>query len=227
MFNSIKDIDGEYGMNVVIENIKKRQSVRFFEQKPIPKKIIKIIIEAGNLAPSTGATKEVEEGEKKKNIIDYQPWRFVVVENPEFKQKLFQTIEPLRSNFYEGLKNTVPEMYEDAMKLSEVMDKHKDLVFYSAPIIIYVIGPSSNSIGCAMVCENIMLAAVSFGLGSCYVGFGAMVKSNDEVVKALELTKKERIYGPIVIGYPKINPTERQVSILKELRLKKKEPAIK
>ena len=91
-------------MNAVIDNIKKRYSVRLFEQKPIPKKIIKTIIEACNLAPSTGATKEVEEGEKKKNVIDYQPWRFVVVENLEFKQKLFQTIEPIRSNFYEGLK---------------------------------------------------------------------------------------------------------------------------
>ena len=214
-------------MNAVIKNIKKRHSVRLFEKKPVPKNIIKAIIEAGNVAPSTGATKGVEDGEKKKNIIDYQPWRFVVVENKEFKQKLFQTIEPIRSNFYEGLKKTVPEMYEQAIKLSEAMDEPKDLIFYSAPVIIYVIGPSSNSIGCAMVCENIMLAAVSLGLGSCYVGFGAMVKGNDEVVKTLDLSKKERIYGPIVIGYPKINPTQRQSRIMRELRSKKKEPTIK
>jgi len=214
-------------MNVVIDNIKKRHSVRLFEQKSIPKKIIKTIIEAGNLAPSTGATKEVEERGKKKCVIDYQPWRFVVVENQEFKQKLFQTIEPLRSNFYEGLKKTVPEMYEDAIKLSEAMDEPKDLVFYSAPVIIYVIAPSSNSMGCAMVCQNIMLAAVSFGLGSCYVGFGAMIKGNSEIVNVLELKKGERIYGPIVIGYPKVNPSERQATILSELRSKKKEPKIK
>ena len=213
--------------NLVIETIKKRQSVRLFELKPIPKNIINTIIEAGNLAPSTGDTKEVEEGGNKRKIIDYQPWRFVVVENPEFKQKLFQTIEPLRSNFYEGLKETVPEMYEQAMKLSEVMEEPKDLVFYSAPVIIYVIGSARNSIGCAMVCENIMLAAVSFGLGSCYVGFGALAKSNAHVVKALELTDDERIYGPIVLGYPKAKPSERQVSILAELRSKKKEPMIK
>ena len=214
-------------MNAVIENIKRRHSVRLFEQKPVPKDIIKTVIEAGNLAPSTGNTKEIEEGGKKKRIIDYQPWRFVVVEDPEFKQKLFQTIEPLRSRFYEGLKKTFPEWYEKGMKLSEAMDEPKDLIFYSAPVIIYVIGPSSNSIGCAMVCENIMLAAVSFGLGSCYVGFGAAVKGNDAIVKALNLRDKERIYGPIVIGYPKINPTERQSSIMKELRSKKKEPTIK
>lgn len=172
--------------NLVIETIKKRQSVRLFEQKPIPKNIINTIIEAGNLAPSTGDTKEVKEGGNKRKIIDYQPWRFVVVKDPEFKQKLFQTIEPLRSNFYEGLKKTMPEMYEQAMKLSEVMEEPKDLVFYSAPVIIYVIGSARNSIGCAMVCENIMLAAVSFGLGSCYVGFGALVKSNADLVKNLD-----------------------------------------
>ena len=213
--------------NLVIETIKKRQSVRLFEQKPIPKDIINMIIEAGNLAPSTGDTKEVKEGGKKRKIIDYQPWRFVVVKDPEFKLKLFQTIEPLRSNFYEGLKKTVPEMYEQAMKLSEVMEEPKDLVFYSAPVIIYVIGSARNSIGCAMVCENIMLAAVSFGLGSCYVGFGALVKSNADLVKTLELKDDERIYGPIVLGYPKVNPSEKQVSILAELRSNKKEPITK
>jgi nitroreductase len=214
-------------MNLVIENMRKRHSVRLFEQKAIPKNIIKTIIEAGNVAPSTGNMKVIEEEGQKKCVIDYQPWRFVVVEDPKLKLKLFQTIEPIRSNFYEGLKESVPEMFEQAMMLTEAMDEPKDLVFYSAPVIIYVIGPSSNSIGCAMVCENIMLAAVSFGLGSCYVGFGAMVKTNDEVVKTLELTKKERIYGPIVIGYPKANPNQKQAKILSELRSKKKEPAIK
>jgi nitroreductase len=214
-------------MNPVIETIKKRHSVRLFERKLIPKDIINAIIEAGNLAPSTGDTKEVEEEGKKKKIVDYQPWRFVVVEDSVFKQKLFQIIEPIRSNFVEGMKETMPEMYEQAIKLSEVMEEPKDLVFYSAPVILYVIGPAKNSIGCAMVCENIMLAAVSLGLGSCYVGFGSMVKGNADAVQALELKEGERIYGPIVLGYPKINPSERQASILAKLRSKKKEPIIK
>jgi len=214
-------------MNTVIETIKKRQSVRLYERKPIPKDIINTIIEAGNLAPSTGDEKLVEEGGKKTKITNYQPWRFVVVEDPEFKQKLFQTIEPIRSNFYESMKVTMPDMYERGMKLYEVMDEPKDLVFYSAPVIIYVIGPAKNSIGCAMVCENIMLAAVSLGLGSCYAGFGAMVTHNADVVQTLGLEEGERIYGPILLGYPKVNPSESQVSTLAELRPKKKEPRIK
>lgn len=85
--------------NQVIETIRKRQSVRLFEQKPVPKEILNTIIEAGNLAPSTGNEKVVEANGKKIKITNYQPWRFVVVvEDPEFRQKLFQTIEPIRAN---------------------------------------------------------------------------------------------------------------------------------
>ena len=150
-----------------------------------------------------------------------------MIESPEFKQKLFQTIEPIRENFYESMKETMPEMYERGMKLIEVMDEPKDLVFYSAPVIIYVIGPTKNNIGCAMVCENIMLAAVSLGLGTCYDGFGAMVTHNSGIVQTLGLKEGERIYGPILLGYPKVNPSERQVRTFAELRQKKKEPVIK
>jgi len=214
-------------MNLVIETIKKRKSVRLYEQKSIPKDIINTIIEAGNLAPSTGDEKLVEEEGKRRKITNYQPWRFVVVETKEFKQKLFQTIDPIRVNFYESMKNTMPEMYERGMKLYEVMEDPKDLIFYSAPVILYVIGPGKNAIGCAMVCENIMLAAVSLGLGSCYVGFGAMITHNADVVKILELKDGERIYGPIVLGYPKVDPSEIQVSTLAELRDEKREPTIK
>jgi nitroreductase len=214
-------------MNLVIETIKKRQSVRLYEQKPIPKDIINTLIEAGNLAPSTGEMKLVEEGGRKRKIVNYQPWRFVVIENPEFKQTLFQTIEPIRSKFYESMKETMPDMYERGMKLYEMMDEPKDLIFYSAPVVIYVIGSAQNSIGCAMACENIMLAAVSLGLGCCYVGFGAMVTQDPDVAKSLELKDGERIYGPVIFGYPKVNPSEKQVKIQAELRAKKKEPIIK
>jgi nitroreductase len=54
-----------------------------------------------------------------------------------------------------------------------------------------------------------MLAATSLGLGSCYVGFGSMVTGNTEVAQALEVTEKERIYGPILLGYPKDDPNVR------------------
>ena len=199
-------------MNPVIEAIKKRRSVRLYEPKPIPRDVINTIIKAGNLAPST---------------YPFQPWRFVVVEDPEFKQKLVQTIEPIRKKSVEGMKETLPDMYEKAMRLYEAMPEPKDLIYHSAPVIIFVIGPTGHAVSCALACENIMIAAVSLGLGSCYVGFGAMVNSNADVVQALELKDNERIYGPIVLGYPKVDPSAEVVSAVAAIRVKKKEPVIK
>ena len=201
--------------NSVIEAINNRWSTRSYEPKPIPKDIINKIIEAGNQAPFMS-----KKHAKPEDI--FQPWRFVVVEDPEFKQKLIQATEPIRSRFIESMKETMPEMYEQAMRLYEAMGEPKDMVYYSAPVIIFVIGPTGSDVSCALACENIMIAATSFGLGSCYVGFGAMVTGDADVVGALELTDDERIFGPIVLGYPKENS-----GALYSIRPKKKEATIK
>ena len=188
-------------VNPVIEAINKRRSVRGYEPKPVPRDVINTIIEAGNQAPSTMGMM--------KGVLRFQPWRFVVVEDPEFRLKLVQTALPIWRKIIEGTKEMDPEIYEKVMTLYETMPEPKDMIYHSAPAIIFVIGPAGNAVSCALACENIMLAAVSLGLGSCYVGFGAMVKGDADVVKALELTEDERIYGPILLGYPKDAPEKR------------------
>ena len=199
-------------MNSVLEAIKNRRSVRAYEPKPIPKEIINTIIEAGNQAPFTSMTRA-------------QPWRFVVV--LAFKQKLLQTTLPFWKNATGGMKKTAPELYKMAMSIYEAMDDPKDVIYYNAPVIIFVIGPANNAVSCALACENMMIAAQSLGLGSCYVGFGAMVKGNAEVVEALELKADEGIYGPILLGYSKTNPSEALATALKNIGPNKKDPVTK
>ena len=202
-------------MDSVIEAISNRRSVRSYEQKPVPKDILNKIIEAGNQAPFTSITRS-------------QPWRFVVVEDKEFKQVLFQTAFPFWKNATDGMKEQYPELYERATCLYNAMDKPKDVIYYNAPVIIFVIGPATGgAISCALACEYMMIAATSFGLGSCYTGFGAMVKGNPEVVKALELNENEQIYGPILIGYPKNTPTVAVSDALERICAIKKEPITK
>jgi nitroreductase len=199
--------------NPVIEAIHNRRSIRAYEPRLIPRDIINTIIEAGNQAPS--------QGREEKGEILFQPWRFVVVEDPEFRQKLVQTALPIWKKSTESMKETHPEIYEQVMTQYEAMAEPKDMVYYSAPVILFDIGPTEHAISCALACENIMLAAVSLGLGRCYVGFGSMVKGDPNVVQALELKDGERIYGPIVLGYP------RDEDVLAFVRQKKKEPMIK
>ncbi len=207
--------DREFTMNSVIEAINRRCSTRAYVQKSVPKDIINAIIEAGNQAPFTSITRS-------------QPWRFVVVQDPKFKQKLFQTSFPFWKNATAGMKEQYPELYEMATCLYNAMDEPKDVIYYNAPIIIFVIGPATGgAISCALACENMMIAASSFGLGSCYTGFGAMVKGNPEIVDALELNDNEQIYGPILIGYPENNPTTAVSDALGRICAIKKEPITK
>jgi nitroreductase len=201
-------------INPVIEAIGRRKSVRLYDHKPVPRDVIETIIEAGNHAPFMS--------EKR-----FQPWRFVVVEGPEFKQKLVQATFPIWKRFMDNVKENQPEIYEMGMSLYELMDEPKDMVYYSAPVIVFVIGPTRNATCCALACENIMIAATSLGLGSCYVGFGAMVTHDADVVEALELKDDERIYGPVLLGYPKAEPSEGVASVLASMAPKKKEPKIK
>lgn len=202
-------------MNSVIDAIKTRKSVRAYEKKPIPKNILNAIIDAGNQAPFTSMTRA-------------QPWRFAVVQDPEFKQKLLETAFPFWKNAIGGMKEKAPVLYEMAMSLYNVLDEPKDVIYYDAPAIVFVIGPAGGgAVSCALACENMMIAAQSFGLGSCYVGFGAMVKGNPEVVQALELKDDEAIYGPILLGYPLANPSEELSKALATLLPNKKDPVTK
>lgn len=176
-------------MNPVIDAIKKRRAVRAYDSKPIPREALQAIIEAGNEAPSA---------------MNSQPWRFVVVEDAEAKKKLLAAALPKAKMITEKVKDIDPERYEAIKKRYAELP---DPVYYSAPAIVFVIGRGMYSEhSCPLACENMMLAAYSLGLGSCWVGFGAMVTDDPAVRGLLELQEGESIFGPILLGYPKAHP---------------------
>jgi nitroreductase len=184
-------------MNLVIETIRKRRSIRAYDAKPVPRELVNTVIEAGNEAPSA---------------MNSQPWRFVVVEDPAAKRKLLGAALPQAKKITEQVKDVDPERYEMIKKRYAELP---DPVYYSAPTIIFVIGNGRYAAhSCPLACENMMLAAHSLGLGTCWVGFGAMVTEDAEVRKLLGLQEGDAIFGPILLGYPKTDP----------LRPLKKEP---
>jgi nitroreductase len=171
-------------MNPVLKTIAERRAVRSYEARSVPKDIINKIIEAANQAPSA---------------MNSQPWRFVVVEDRKFHKKLTEAAIPNSKKRLEPFKDINPERYQAIMKR---YDELEDPIYYSAPVIIFVIGSGQFAdLSCPLACENIMLAAYSLGLGSCWVLFGSLVTDNEEIKKKLELSGDEKIYGPIITGY--------------------------
>jgi nitroreductase len=83
----------------------------------------------------------------------------------------------------------------------------EDPVYYSAPAIVFVIGSGTYaSDSCPLACANLIFAAHSLGLGTCWVKLGSLITDNPQIVEALELKDGEALFGPILIGYPGDHP---------------------
>ena len=186
--------------NDVLDAIEKRRSVRSYKSDKIPGDLLNTIIEAGNQAPSG---------------MNSQPWRFVVVEDMVLHKKLLETAVPNAKKLLEPLKESNPERYQLIMKRYEELE---DPIYYSAPAIIFVIGAGTYAdLSCPLACQNMMLAAYSLGLGSCWVQFGSLVTGNEEIVTVLELKDEEKIFGPVLLGYPETDtePPEKKPPVIK------------
>jgi nitroreductase len=176
-------------MNPVLQAIAKRRSVRSYAPKPVPRDVIAKIIDAANQAPSA---------------MNSQPWRFVIVEDASFHKKLTLAAIPESKKALESLKDINPDRYHSILRR---YDELEDPIYYSAPVIIFVIGSGSFSVqSCSLACQNIMLAAYSMGLGSCWVHFGSLVTHDTEIKDTLAISDHEQIFGPIIIGYPQNIP---------------------
>ena len=171
-------------MNLVFENIMGRRSVRDYSDKSIDNEILQKIVDAGNMAP-TGS--------------NVQPWRFVVVQSKEERNKLAE----LCLDRYKAWIKNAPIAFQEMRK--ERDSKVADPIYYGAPVYIFVIGTPgmTQANDCPMVCENMMLAARSLEIGSCWVFFGQLALDDPYFQKLLEIKEGEKVYGPILFGYPK------------------------
>jgi nitroreductase len=128
----------------------------------------------------------------------------VVIEDAKIKEKLLSAAVPNAQRILDMVKDVDPERYELIKKRYAEL---KDPVYYSAPVIIFVIGFGLYAAhSCPLACQNMMLAAHSLGLGSCWVGSGAMVTGDPEVRGILALQEEEKIFGPILLGYSQDYP---------------------
>jgi len=183
------------GENFVIENIKSRRSTRDFRQESIPEGIVDKIVEAGSFAPSA---------------LNRQPWRFVVIGQEAMIKELSAVVRKKLKALYKLvpilrflIKDFRDERFVNALK--KTASSEEDTVFYSAPLIIFVANDTrygATNMDCVLTCQNMMLAAHSMGIGSCFIG------RTKAIPKGL-LRKKFNLPGHydfnacVAFGYPK------------------------
>ena len=91
---------------------------------------------------------------------------------------------------------------------NSLQDKNFNL-FYNAPVLILVIGSKNNALtdyDCSLCAGNMMLAAHSMGIGSCWIGGAAVIQQSVELMAELKIPPDYKLVAPIIFGYQKTIP---------------------
>jgi nitroreductase len=188
-------------MNPVIDAIKSRRAIRSFEDKPVPDKALKVLLEAATYAPSA---------------INIQPWKFTIVTNKEEMKRLSDMAKP-------ALIRSLPDVGDEGLVgLKRRLSDPQYNIFYNAPLLIFVSGAKSRYAvyDCSMAAQNMMLAAYSLGIGSCWIGTAVSTANNPKVKADLGIPEDHEVHAAIIFGYPKEipkAPVKRPAQVLKRI----------
>jgi nitroreductase len=173
--------------NAVIEAIKSRRSIRSFEEKTIPESTIQTLLEAGTYAPTA---------------VNAQPWKFTIITDKDFMKNLSNMAKPALARM---LPDTGDEM---TISLKKRLTSPETNLFYNAPLLIVVAGTKSPYAvtDCSLAAQNMMLAAYSLGIGSCFIGALMVITSDPKVKTELGVPEDHDIYAAMIFGYPKETP---------------------
>ncbi len=174
-------------MEDIIEIIKTRRSVRVYKEDPVSDEDIKFLIDCARYAPSG---------------MNMQPWSFLVIQNKEVIQKLSESgkkaMIPLAGQIVNN-PNKVPGF------ISFLKTKGANL-FHNAPLLVIIPGSKKSMTAdwdCAMAAQNMMLAAHSRGIGSCWIGLALPALTDEKILKELGAPPGYKAVAPLIFGYPR------------------------
>lgn len=170
-------------MSAFLKLVAARQSVRKYTARAVPRKAIASCLEAARLAPS---------GE------NCQPWRFVVVDDPQLKDSLAAAAT---AGIYAPTR-----FIKKAPLLIAVLAKKN---FFVHRLGSGLQGTQFWLLDIGMACQQLVLRAQEQGIGSCYIGWF----SARGAAKALGLSRRDRVVLLLALGYPEdpaLRPRKRK-----------------
>jgi nitroreductase len=165
-------------MNDVIKVIKNRRSVRLYREEQIKEEELQIIVEAGLWAPSGHNT---------------QPWHITVIQD----KKLLSRMSDIATQ----------DMSQSPLEWVARMGRSGRNLFYNAPTVLIVSGKKEDEVmmnsvvDCSAAIQNIILAAESLDIGSCWIGLIRFFFAHEEEMKKLELPEGYKPLYAVCLGY--------------------------
>ena len=176
-------------MNEVMQTILHRRSIRRFDTRQIEEETLQRILQAGLYAPSAGG---------RQGVI------FAVSQNREVNERLGKI---KRANSHPRM--ATGNNYVSREQPSIADDPKLINAFYDAPTVITMFAPKDFLFSvddCAVAAENMMLAADSLGVGSCYIGQGWTAFDDpygQEILRQWNIPTDRYAVMQLLLGYAK------------------------
>ncbi|PKN44244.1 MAG: nitroreductase [Deltaproteobacteria bacterium HGW-Deltaproteobacteria-17] len=191
--------------------ILERRSVRKYKDKQVPENVIRRIMEAGRFAPSAGNS---------------QPWKLLVIRDPAMLQKMERDVRiscklaasfidwrtsPLgrtaswltAQTYIRAMPNLLAPVPFGALTL---IGQGKLGLYHGAPTVILMLmdkrGVAKPQVDIGICGQNMVLAAHSMGLGTCWIGFVELLAKNPIWRHRLGIKYPYKLVEGITIGYP-------------------------
>lgn len=175
--------------NETIGTIRGRRSIRNYSERDVPEELIKTLIDTGIHAPSA---------------LALFPWSFIVVRDRAMIKRISDYAKPA---VIAGLKNE--KSGGMTKRYLNMVGEEGFSIFYNAPCLLLILGkdeaPFAN-VDCSLCAQNIMLAAHSLGLGTCWIGSGRYIEKDPGIMADLGFPEGYHLVSSLVLGYPAEEP---------------------
>jgi len=158
-----------------------RRAVREYTKEPVDEATLRRLIEAATLAPSA---------------MNEQPWLFTVIRDKALLARISTASKAA------SLAATAPGSMP--RRLRERLENPAYDIFYGAPVLIVISSATDGrwaAVNCSLAAENLMLAALDAGLGTCWIGFAQNWLGLPEAKAALELPPDSVPVAAIIVGH--------------------------
>ena len=172
-------------MQDIIDAIKNRRCVRDYKDDMISDEDIEFLINCARYAPSG---------------FNLQPWKFMVITNKEIMREISERSKKALIPMLAPIKKSSKKIEDFITFLST----EGTYMFYNAPVLIVIFGNENaltTDYDCAMAAQNMMLAAHSRGIGSCWIGGVSPSFADENFLKELGAPEGYRVIAPLVFGY--------------------------
>jgi nitroreductase len=194
--------------------LESRSSVRTFKSEKIKKEDLREMARLAALAPS---------------VNNYQPWKFIVITDKLFLQKMAQIVSEkisgLPSNNSQSASNIISQVewfatfFREAPALiAIIMDKFETVLEKSVTLSPEEINrmrnfPDMQSAGACI--QNMLLAATDMGYGACWLSAPMMAKA--ELEKIMEIQKSSSLIAFVAVGKPLNQPKPKNRKNIDEI----------